>query len=182
MKFRSDSKVTIDNSNSELTITIGPILDRADRCWVKYTINIDVCDFKIIKDTLNNATYDNITDNIIELSYGEFKSHFRINYISKTDYERKMTKDDFIKDLDFMRDEIIKCQNSINKYIQMNRLDIVNKYINLINNEQHKMFQVETKEQFNSYLDDIEILITEKEKEDIETVYTNISSMSSLSI
>lgn len=164
MKFRSDVKVIIDNIDNKASIIIGPIIDRTNKKWSKYAINIDINEFKTIKNILINTTHNSI-DNKIIILYSDFKKHFKINYVSELEYEHKMSREDFMNDIDFMRDEILKCKISINKYKQINRNDLVTRYENLINNEQHKMFQVNTKEEFDNYLDYIENLITESEKE-----------------
>ena len=145
MKFRSDTKVIIDNIDNKAFISIGPIIDRTNKKWSKYAINIDIDEFQIIQNIVSDTKY-NIIDNNIVILYGEFKKHFKINYVNKLDYEHKMTKEDFMNDVDFMKNEILKCKISIGKYKQMNRNDLVVRYENLINNEQHKMFQVDTKE------------------------------------
>lgn len=176
MKFRSDTKVIIDNIDNKVSIIIGPIIDRTNKNWSKYSVNIDTNEFKTIKNILIN-TKNNIIDNKIVILYSEFKKHFRINYVNKLEYECKMTREDFMNDIDFMRDEIMKCKISVNKYKQSDRKDLVIRYENLINNEQHKMFQVDTKEEYDNYLDHIENLITDYEKEAMDKM--NIKTMTS---
>jgi hypothetical protein len=170
MKFRSNTKVIIDNSDNKLSIIIEPIIDRASRCWVQYSINIDNT-FNEIKKVLNTS------DNKIIILYGVFKKLFCINYVSKLNYERKMTYDDYMKDLDFMKDEILKCKNAIIKYKHIGNDNMVTRYENLINNEQHKMFQVNTKDEFDSYLDYIDSLIVKNEKNKMEQLSINIKSV-----
>jgi hypothetical protein len=170
MKFRSNSKILIDNSDNKLSISTEPLIDRGNRCWVKYSINIDN-NFDEIKNILNK------TEEQFEILYCDFRQHFKINYITKLDFERQMTKDDYINDLTFMNDEIIKCKNAINIYKQLERNDLVNRYTNLINNEQHKMFQVNTKKEFDNYLDYIESLIVDNEKKIMEKVSLNMVSI-----
>ena len=170
MKFRSNTKILIDNSDNKLSISTEPLIDRENRCWEKYSINIDN-NFNEIKNILNK------TEEQIEILYCDFRQHFKINYITKLDFERQMTKDDYINDLTFMNDEIIKCKNAINRYKQLERNDLVSRYTNLINNEQHKMFQVNTKKEFDSYLDYIESLIVNNEKKIMEKVSLNMVSI-----
>ena len=170
MKFRSNSKILIDNSDNKLSITTERLIDRNCRCWTKYSINIDN-DFNEIKNILNK------TEEQFEILYCEFKMFFKINYITKLNDDCKMIKDDYINDLKFMNDEIMKCKNAINKYKQHNRNDLVIKYTNLINNEQHKMFQVNTNKEFDSYLDYIENLIVTNEKEIMNNVSLNTVSI-----
>ena len=170
MKFRSNTKILIDNIDNKLSISTEPLIDRVNRCWIKYSINIDN-NFNEIKNILNE------TEEQFEILYCDFRQHFKINYITKLDFERQMTKDDYINDLTFMNDEIIKCKNAINRYKQLERNDLVRRYTNLINNEQHKMFQVNTKKNFDSYLDYIESLIVDNEKKIMEKVSLNMVSI-----
>jgi len=167
MKFRSDTKIFINNNDNKLSITTEPILDRANRCWVKYDIIIDNDDNEI-KNILNESN---------EILYGKFKRLFSINYVIKLDCERKMTREDYMSDLDFMKGEILKCKNAIIKYRSSGREDLVIRYQNLIENEQYKMFQVNTKEEFESYLDYIESLIVQNEKNIMEQLSTNIMTI-----
>lgn len=164
MKFRSDTKIFINNNDNKLSITTEPIIDRTNRCWVKYAININ----NDVKNILNEPN---------EIMYGNFKRLFSINYVIKLDYERKMTREDYMTDLDFMKGEILKCKNAIIKYRSSKREDLVIRYQNLIENEQHKMFQVNTKEEFESYLDYIESLIVQNEKNAMNQLATNIMSV-----
>lgn len=191
IKFRQADDVTIvfvidsDNADTQNIVplastqksphmTIGPLIDRV-RCVKSFyavTIDGDPDIWKISNDhlTISYRSGDKIC---FTTKYKEFKRYFKIVCAHElSNLSIPLTDKDLLDDLDFMKSEIVTCQINMNVLKQKGDMDKFTFYDNMINNQQHVMFQVPTAEQYALYLDKIGKLldnndenITNKEKQ-----------------
>jgi hypothetical protein len=155
------NNVSISSAQIFPHIIIGPLIDRM-RC-VKSFYEIIVEDHpdiqKISREyfSVMSQTGDEIR---FATKYTDFKKHFKIVYAHElNELSTPLTDDDLIEDLDFMKREIVTCQINMNILKQKGDMDKFSFYENLINNQQHIMFQVHTAEQYAEYLDKIAKLL-----------------------
>lgn len=176
MKFRSNDKVFIYNKLNGIEIIVGPILDRNNRVWKKYIIYTKIkYKFEDLVKKYKTSFDDN---NIIVIKYSEFKRVLKIDYIKEiNNFKIIMSEQDYLNDLKFMNDELIKCKNNEKRYRENGNNNLAKFYYNLINKNQYRMFQFNDKETYNKYLKHIDDIIKEKQKEKIEKfslLYQNI--------
>ena len=193
IKFRQTDNVTIvfaanDNKQNISHITIGPLIDRV-RCF-KAFYAITTEDNPSIQELLKeqfNVSLKLETDTCFTINYKEFKKYFKITYARElTNLGSLMSDDELISDLDFMKNEIVTCQINMNILKQKGDMIKYAFYDNMINNQQHLMFQIPTTVQYAAYLDKIanlldknDVNVTQKEKEkkimnDVMDVSNNI--------
>jgi phosphate-selective porin len=193
MKFRQSDEVTIilknDNTMEYIEIIIGPIIDRVNLMKINYQITVEN-DTEIKNISKNNfeTVYKIETDTKIvseikyKTKYREFKNHFKIIYVNEKD-KVLMSNQDMIDDLDFIKNELITCQINMNLLKQKGETEKLHFYENLINYEQHRMFQIPSADMYNEYLDKI-AKILDKEIGDDSTknmekkIMNNILSLS----
>jgi len=175
MKFHPNSLVTIKLEPEKLVIKIGPIINRVKCCFEFYSVVLTETtnNYDYILKTLNtiNSTNDsnksndsNISNdsNTTEIStcYKKFKELFQIDHVTLLESESiTLTNQDLLNDLDFIKDEIIKCKIHMNTLKQKNELNLYNFYNDLVNNRQHEMFQFLSKNDYDNYLDKIAKII-----------------------
>lgn len=198
IKFRQTSDVTIVlTSNDACTdqtnityklshITIGPLVDRVKYVKCFYAISVDENpDFQKISKEHFTESYNSEHEIRFTTKYKEFKKYFKIVCARElNDLSTPLSDQDLINDLDFMKSEIVTCQINMNLLKQKGDMTKYAFYDNMINKQQHLMFQVPTPEQYASYLDKIAKLldknvddVTNKEKQimnDVMEVSKNV--------
>src|SRR5579872_6777993 len=185
VKFRQNDKVDLHfNFSSNVTpslpdsvsIKIGPIIDRTN-CMKKYyeLFFVDMSNIMTIYDTCEKKFNKFKNANCFKISYKMLKSNFKISHATELEFLREsMTNQDLLDDLDFMKDEIVKCQINMNLLKQKNDHKNYEFYDQLINYKQHIMFQVPTLQEYSAYLDKISKLIVDNKPEIEKQKMTNV--------
>jgi hypothetical protein len=189
IKFRQNDKVDlqfsfISNESSSVlgnvSIKIGPIIDRVN-CMKKYyeLFFVDLTDITTIHDICDKKFNKFKNTNGFKISYKMLKDNFKISHATELEFLRvPMTNQDLMDDLDFMKDEIIKCQINMNLLKQKNDQKKYDFYNQLINHKQHIMFQVPTLQEYSIYLDKISKLIVDNKPEIEKQNMTNVMAIS----
>ena len=180
MKFRHNDTIHIILSDDTHMIYIGPIINRLTLSWNFYKIGLDIIINKNTFDILHEKEEVNRQDDCKEyiIKYKDFTKNIKISYVELiNDMTYKMTNNDLLDDLDFMKSEIVKCRISMNKFKLLNEIDKYNTYDKMINHEQYKMFQLPSSEDFDKYLDTISSLLDKETIEENEKENMNYISL-----
>ena len=175
VKFRNDSHITIcfecrpnyciNNIDKPLQndVIIGPIINRNNCTKIFYNIEImeknklyDIC-----MKYFNYCMYRSKNRNIIiqfDINYKLLKKYCKIVHVCERE-SIEMTENDFLNDLDYMNDEIMKCKMNMDLMKFKKEFDKYNFYQELINNKQHTMFQLLSINNYNAYLDKISLVV-----------------------
>jgi hypothetical protein len=172
MKFRSKDKIIIslNNTNNEFSITLGPVINRNKFCWSYYQIYL--MDKKITFDDILNQyhliyhDYENVsyiisykTDKLI-IDFKTFKKMFKIDYITElTDQCVQLSEKDLLEDLDFIKKEIVKCRTILESLKQKEDHEKYNFYDKLLNEKQYTMFQFDSLTNYENYINKISQII-----------------------
>lgn len=181
----SDSLLSDTLHAFKSNIIIGPIIDRIYCVNNMYTITLesytDLLD--ICKRNFTEICQSAVDDKVhYKTKYKEFRKYFKIVCVEKiNDATISLTDVDMINDLDFMQSEIITCMmhmdllkqrcnisRNVNESLE-NTSDMkrYNFYDNMINKQQHLMFQISTAEQYVEYLNKI-AKILDKNTDDVD--------------
>ncbi len=124
-----------------------------------------------LRDDLKITTYKTI--------YKKFRNLFEIDHATKMNENTiPMTNQNLLDDLDFMNNEIIKCKIAMNNFYQNSDMTKYNAYRQMIYTDTHKMFELESPEEYNNYLDHISKLIPDYNIDDTKKEFDNMRDVS----
>ena len=111
--------------------------------------------------------------------YKTFRNLFEIDHVKMmTDKITPMSDQDLLDDLDFMNNEIIKCKIAMNIFYQKSDMIKYNAYRQLIYTDTHKMFQLQSPDEYNNYLDHISLLIKGSSIDDTKKEFNHMRDVS----
>lgn len=171
VKFRLTDPVKLiityhNNSISDITFEIGPIINRAKYGWSTYTLILPLDTSLENKISLLDSflIIDN-KPNFLIIDYELFKKH--IKNFQATEIQDKfspLSDNEILDDLDFMRDEVAKIQIQMNIMKQKSEIERYNFYNDLISINMYKMFCFPNKEEFDTYINKVRE-ITDRDKD-----------------
>jgi hypothetical protein len=163
----SDADDNTTHSISSVKALIGPVINRPKHGWSIYSVKMS--DQQTI-DEIRSKCYELIPSlkemklDRYMMDYSTFKKNFKIEHVSEvSEHFQALTDQDLLNDLDFIKGEIDRIRINMNKLEQTGAIKRLEFFTDLVTKKQHTMFQFNSHEEYESYIDKIAKLIDKDE-------------------